>query len=61
MGYSAEEKLTEVRRELRMREQVYKAMVEDERMSADTARKRIEIMSEIAEDYEKMAQDERLL
>lgn len=61
MGYTAEEKLEEVKRELRMRKQVYKTMIEDERMNPHTAAFRIGVMEAISEDYEKLAQSERLI
>lgn len=61
MGFSNEEKLTELKRELRMRKSVYRAMVEDDRMSAQLAARRIEIMEQIVDDYEKLAVSERLI
>lgn len=59
--FTAEEKYMEVRRELKMRMRVYPRMIEAGDLSAQAAGQRIAIMQEIAEDYEKQAQTERLI
>ena len=60
-GYTNEEKLAEVRRELRMRQAVYKMAVDEQRMSPEAAQRRMEIMRSIEDDYEKLAVGERLI
>jgi hypothetical protein len=58
MTFTAEEKLREVRREVKMRKLVY---ARRDMMPPHEAKYKIDIMQEIAEDYEKLAQKERLL
>jgi hypothetical protein len=59
--FTAEEKYVEALRELKMRERVYPDVIAVGGMSAVTAQRRMAIMREIAEDYDKLAQTERLL
>jgi len=61
MIYTSDDILAEVRREIKMREHVYKAAVDDDRMSPELAKRRIEIMRQIEQDYEKKAEGERLI
>jgi hypothetical protein len=55
------EKLACIRRELAMREKVYPRWIEQRRMTAAKAAAEIATMRAIAEDYEILAADERLL
>jgi len=57
LKYTATEKHREAVREVEMRKSVYPTS----RLNAHTARKRIEIMQEIADDYAALAEKERLL
>ncbi len=59
--FTAEDKLREVERELKLRRRFYPHWIEIGRIDASDARRRIEIMEAIADDYEKQAQGERLL
>jgi hypothetical protein len=61
MMFTAEEKWMEVRRELKKRMQIYPRLIEGGELSEQAARQRIGIMQEIAADYEKLAQGERLI
>lgn len=61
MMFTAEEKWLEARRELKMRMRVYPRMIEAGDMSEQAAKTRIGIMQEIAADYERQAQTERLI
>jgi hypothetical protein len=55
--FTAEDKHLEALRELRMRRDVYAKS----RMNPTTARRRMAIMQEIADDYAKLAEKERLV
>ncbi len=55
--FTAEEKYKEALRELQMRKTVYARHA----MDPAEARRKIAIMQEIADDYHKLAQQERLL
>jgi len=55
--FTAEEKCKEALRELRMRRAVYPHSA----ITRQTAERRIAIMQEIADDYAKLAEKERLL
>jgi hypothetical protein len=55
------EKLACIRRELAMRQKVYPRWIEQGRMTAAKAAAEIATMRAIAEDYEILAADERLL
>jgi hypothetical protein len=57
MKFTAEEKCKEAKREVGMRKRVYAHSA----MDPQEAKRKIEIMEEIAADYEKLAQQERLL
>jgi hypothetical protein len=59
--FTAKEKCLEAMREVKMRRRVYPRWIEEGHISQDVADRRIEIMQQIAEDYEKLAEDERLL
>jgi hypothetical protein len=59
--FTAEEKWIEARRELKMRMRVYPRLIEAGDLSEQAARQRIGIMQEIATDYERLAQTERLI
>ena len=61
MSYTAQIKLDEVLREIKFREKVYTRLVGTGGMPEQTAKRRIEIMKEIAEDYRTAAKAERLL
>jgi hypothetical protein len=61
MPYSAEEKAKEARREVTYRQFVYSRRLAAGTMREAEAKKKIAIMTEIAEDYEKLAEKERLL
>jgi hypothetical protein len=56
-NFTAEEKHQEALRELQMRREVYPRI----RINPVAAKRRIEIMQEIADDYARLAQMERLL
>jgi hypothetical protein len=53
MPYSHETKLAELRYEIKMRKQVYPSSVIANRMRQSVATMKIEIMEEIARDYER--------
>lgn len=55
------EKLEAVQREIKLRRRVYPRWVADKRMSQELADKQIAIFEEIAADYQKLAEGERLL
>jgi hypothetical protein len=57
MSFTAEEKYIEAMREVKMRRTVYARTGID----PSEAKRRIAIMEAIAEDYEKLAESERLL
>lgn len=59
--FTAADKRDCAARELRMRERVYPRWVEGGRMSQHKADQEIAIMREIASDYERQTQGERLL
>lgn len=59
--YTAEEKLECVRRELRERRRVYPRRIEAGKMSKPFADEQIRMMIQIVEDYEAIAQGERLI
>ena len=61
MVFTAEQKQREIVRELKLRQRVYPRWVADGRLSVNDARRQIEIMTEIAQDYEKLSLQERLL
>lgn len=61
MKYSAYEKQREAERELSMRRRVYGDKVDAGALDPKLAQRRIEIMQEIAEEYAKQAERERLL
>lgn len=61
MMFTAEELYTEAMRELKMRERVYAGQVQAGAMSPDLAEKRIAMMRQIADDYAKQAEGERLI
>ena len=61
MKFSAHEKHLEAERELGMRKRFYPHKVESGAMSNAVARRRIELMQEIADDYEILAIKERML
>jgi hypothetical protein len=58
---TAEDKLREVERELKLRRRLYPHWIEIGKIDASDAKRRIEVMQAIAADYEKQAQSERLL
>ena len=58
---SAQMKLDAVERELAMRRRVYPKFVEGAKMSAKFADEQILIFEEIAEDYRRQVESERLL
>lgn len=57
MNFTAEEKYREAAREVKMRKSVYARSG----MAPHEAKFKIEIMQAIADDYEKLAQQDRLL
>ena len=63
MTYTTQNKLDEVLREIKFREKVYTRLVNTGSggYTQELATKRINIMKEIAEDYQKAAKAERLL
>jgi hypothetical protein len=61
MVIAAEDKLREVERELKLRRRLYPHWIEIGKIEAGDAKRRIEVMQAIADDYEKQAQSERLL
>ena len=60
MNFSAREKRDEALREIRFREKVYGRMVNVNQMTRDVAQKRLAIMQEIADDYDRVMQGEDL-
>jgi hypothetical protein len=58
---AAEDKLREIERELKLRRRLYPHWIEIGKIEAGDAKRRIEVMQAIADDYEKQAQTERLL
>jgi hypothetical protein len=58
---AAEDKLREIERELKLRRRLYPHWIEIGKIEAGEAKRRIEVMQAIADDYEKQAQTERLL
>lgn len=61
MPFTAEMKRDAARREIRFRERVYNNKVRQGSMTQAKADFEIEIMREIAEDYERLAKQDRLL
>jgi hypothetical protein len=59
--FTAEEKYREAAREVKMRRRVFGARVSEGAMSQYDADRKIAIMDEIATDYAKLAEDERLI
>jgi len=59
--YTAEEKAKEARREVTYRQFVYSRRLAAGKMTEADAKRKIAIMEEIAADYEKLAEGERLL
>lgn len=60
MSYTAAEKYADAVREVRMRKRVYERLVNVDSLSRKTAEERIEIMTEIAEDYRLLMKKEQL-
>jgi hypothetical protein len=61
MPFTHQEKYEELERELKMRKQVFDRLVANGNLSPETAKRRIAIMQEIADDYAKLAALDRLL
>jgi hypothetical protein len=61
MSFSNSDKAKEAEREIRMREHVYASKVWRGQMNQTTADRRLAIMREIADDYRKAAEQERLI
>lgn len=59
--FTAEEKHREARREVEMRLDVYPRLADQRKLTHAEAARRIEIMQSIADDYETLAQKERLV
>jgi hypothetical protein len=59
--FTAEQKCVAIKRELKLRRRVYPRWIEAGRIDSREAVHEIAIMEAIAEDYEKLAQQERLL
>lgn len=59
--FSAEDKLAEVRREIRYRERVYPRLIQAERLSPAQADRQLDIMRAIESDLERLAAKERLI
>jgi hypothetical protein len=53
MTYTLQEKIAELRREIRLRQYVYRNRVDWGKMTIEDARRQINILREIIEDYEK--------
>jgi hypothetical protein len=51
MKFSDQVKLDEVERELKYRHHVFKKLVDQRKLSLDTAQRRIAILTEIADEY----------
>ncbi len=58
---TAEDKLASIEREIRYRRRVYPRFVANGQMSQQMADTQLRLMQEIAEDYRKLAEKERLL
>lgn len=58
---SAKEKADCAWRELKQRQRVYQRLVEQGRMTRQLADRELRLMEEIARDYDKQAESERLL
>lgn len=61
MPFTAVQKRREIVRELKLRQRVYPRWIEAGKLSEAEARRQIDIMTEIARDYEELEQMERLL
>lgn len=59
--WTSDEKLACIEREIRLRKRVYPNRVANKRMSPLQADRQISMMEEIAEDYRKKVESERLL
>ncbi len=59
--FTAEDKLKEITRELKLRRRFYPHWIATGKLDEHDARRQIEIMEAIAEDYEWQAKSERLL
>jgi hypothetical protein len=59
--FTAEDKLREIERELKLRRRLYPHWIEIGKIEAGDAKRRIEVMQAIADDYERQAKSERLL
>lgn len=60
MTYTAQDKLATVEREVKYRKRVYPRLIASGQISADFARRQIETMEAIAEDYRDQVKDEDL-
>lgn len=58
MSFSNAEKYREAAREVSFRRRVYARLIGENRMAADVADKRIAIMTEIAEDFRRLAESD---
>jgi hypothetical protein len=61
MVITAEDKLREIERELKMRRRLYPQWIARGQLDERDAKRRIEVMQAIALEYEALAQKERLL
>jgi hypothetical protein len=59
--FTADQKYHEVLRELALRRKLYPRWIAEGRVSEEEAKKRINIMAEIADDYDEQVKQERLL
>ena len=59
--FTAQDKFECVEREIKQRQHVYPRRIADGKMTADFARRQIELMEAIAADYRYQAERERLL
>jgi len=59
--FTAEDKLREIERELKLRRRLYPQWIATGKLDEHDARRQIDILQAIADDYEKQAQKERLL
>jgi hypothetical protein len=57
MKFSTTAKLDELERELKYRHHVFKKLVDQRKMSLDTAQRRIAILTEIADEYRERVGD----
>lgn len=57
MKFSTTAKLDELERELKYRHHVFKKLVDQRKMSLDTAQRRIAILTEIADEYRDRVND----